>query len=331
MTIDTQTLFIERPHLDNDIIGEADTMPESMCFIAGCHRSGTTILHKLLASSPDVSYVSAYDIYYYPLSMTLRKQGLENDARQFLEEKLNQLGETRQLDSIPIGPDEPEEFGFILPEQHFLHPRLVPDSQPHFEELCRKMRWLDPKPTLILKNPNEFYGNLLAVAGMYPEARFVVVHRHPLMILHSQVRAWRQMVDDCNPYFAIMDPVFSKLIGDPQRRIKTQMVLHSEKGAYWIQDLLVRGFESYHEFTETVDAVRILEVRYEDLCREPSTHMASIQEWMGIEPVSLKPDDELSPRKNNPADIAKRVHEEHLSVLRPYMETLGYSDWPEDI
>jgi hypothetical protein len=328
MVDDLNALFTERPDLDSGYLAEADTAPDSLCFIVGCHRSGTTILYSLLASSPGVNYVSAYDVYYFPLRMALRKRGLEEGAKRFLQEKLDQMGSTRQLDSIPIGPDEPEEFGFILPEQKFLQPRLVPEAYDRFDELCRKKHWLDPKPTLIVKNPNEFYGNLLSIANAYPNARFLVVHRHPLLILHSQIRAWRQMVKERNPYFALLDPALSKMILDERERTRVQMLLWSDEGARWILNLMIQGFDAYQDHVRCIEPERVLDIRYEDLCRAQVETMDAIQRWIDIPPITIDPLSAISPRKSNPADIACRIYEERLAELRPYLESQGYSEQP---
>lgn len=324
-----KTLFTERPNLDVAHLAEASVLPESLCFIAGCHRSGTTILHSLLASSPGVNYVSAFDIYYFPLRMALRKQGLEEEAKRFLQAKLDEMGSTRQLDSIPIGPDEPEEFGFVLPEQRFLQPRLTPEAHERFNELCRKQNWLNPKPVLVLKNPNEFYGNLLPVAETYPNARFLFVHRHPLLILHSQIRAWRQLLDQRNPYFAMLDPSVSRMLSDAKERTRIQMLLKSDDGARFIMNLIIQGFVAFIDHIERIKPERCLHFRYEDLCNAPAQTMNMIQRWMKIPPIAVDPGAAISPRKSAPAELACRVYEERLLELRPYLESQGYSDWPE--
>jgi hypothetical protein len=171
--------------------------PSQLIFIMGCHRSGTTFLHRLLADSGCFDFLSAYEVIAYRSILENRVRGVVQQAKASLQAALLAEGPDRGIDHVPVDVDAPEEYGFILPGYDLFVPRLTAANQPMFEEICRKKRWLagEDRP-LLLKEPNEFYGNLLTVRRLYPEARFIVNHRHPLVVLASHIDSWTSVYDE---------------------------------------------------------------------------------------------------------------------------------------
>jgi LPS sulfotransferase NodH len=177
-------------------------MPDDPVFIIGHWRTGSTYLHQLLALddklvTPNVFQVSAVDSFlvsekYYKPVMTSMMQP------------------TRPMDNVPLGFYEPQEDEYALikmtpdsPLEKMLFPKNgeyflngYKDFYPQNPELwkkmfynfCLRLSFIDGKRVL-LKNP--FHSmRLPLLREMFPNARFIHIHRHPYAVVPSTIHMW---------------------------------------------------------------------------------------------------------------------------------------------
>ena len=140
-------------------------MEHQLVFLAGLHRSGTTLLARLLAAHPEVSGFSG--------------TGVPADEGQHLQDVYPPA-------SVYGGPGR---FGFA-PESH-----LTETSPLVSEENARaifqqwSLHWEPARPVLLEKSPP----NLLKtrfLQALFPGSRFVVIVRHPIPVSIPTAR-WR--------------------------------------------------------------------------------------------------------------------------------------------
>src|SRR5437867_8116334 len=62
---------------DAPYLAQLKALPSTLVFIMGCHRSGTSLLHHLLAYTGQVNYVTAYDVVHYDSMLFNRVTGRE--------------------------------------------------------------------------------------------------------------------------------------------------------------------------------------------------------------------------------------------------------------
>jgi Sulfotransferase family len=126
-------------------------------FVAGLHRSGTTLLARLLAAHPEISGFS--------------DTGVPADEGQHLQDVYPRDYEYGR----------PGRFGFA-PEMH-----LTEDSPLASEESARKLfadwspHWDLSRPLLLEKSPPNLIKTRFLQA-LYPGSAFVVVIRHPIPV-----------------------------------------------------------------------------------------------------------------------------------------------------
>src|SRR5260370_13247640 len=106
-------------------------------FIMGHHRSGTTILYRLLADTALFNVTTAYHILNRHRLLALHSAGEEPQAREELRRLFEARGlRDREFDSIKITPDIPEEYAYAL-EPPGPRRQLRPQNLDGFQTLCR--------------------------------------------------------------------------------------------------------------------------------------------------------------------------------------------------
>ena len=140
-------------------------MEHQLVFLAGLHRSGTTLLARLLAAHPEVSGFSGTGV---PADEGQHLQGVYPPA------------------SVYGGPGR---FGFA-PESHLTETSpLVSEENAHAIFAQWSEHWNLARPVLLEKSPP----NLLKtrfLQALFPGSRFVVIVRHPIPVSIPTAR-WR--------------------------------------------------------------------------------------------------------------------------------------------
>jgi hypothetical protein len=179
-------------------------------FILGHWRSGTTHLYNLLSRSPDFVSVP-------PLAVGLpwTFMGLGGFWRRRLEEC---LPEDRLIDTMPVHPDSPQEdelalanmqplswfHGLFFPRRMargFARGLFLDDCTPDERErwlarlslFLRKVQAGRPGLPLLVKNPAHS-ARVAALRRLWPDARFIHIHRDPVAVYQSTRRMLRTIL-----------------------------------------------------------------------------------------------------------------------------------------
>jgi len=172
-------------------------------FILGAWRSGTTHLFNLLARDQRFAYPTTYDVVNPHTCLSMAGPG----ARL-----LHALApRTRPMDRMKQGAYEPSEedmamvprgmssmLGLVFPARrdHYWRYVTLSEVEPeerdawrrHYLTFVRKMILAHGR-RLILKSPANT-GRIRLLLDMFPDARFVTIHRHPHEIYQSTRHTW---------------------------------------------------------------------------------------------------------------------------------------------
>jgi len=168
-------------------------------FITGLPRSGTTFLHSLLAQDPANRVpLSWQTIYPYPLPQDLRRDRraarVDSQFRMFERlspgvGSLHPLAATTPQECTEITAHVfqslrfdtthyvPSYQNWLIGEGHLKAFRFHKRFLQHLQHQLGKGQW-------VLKCPDHVF-TLEAIKQVYPDARFVFVHRDPLSVLPS--------------------------------------------------------------------------------------------------------------------------------------------------
>lgn len=176
---------------------------ERLLFILGLWRSGTTLLHELLASGPGMAAPRTWQCMNPAHFSLIGEPGKGNAVR-------------RPMDSLVVEALSPQEDEFALlargvPSIYrvWIDPRRWEEALPTLKQATwlslPKEQWLtcwrrflgacmpEAARILVVKSPNHIY-RLQAIHQAWPKARFVWIVRDPLTSWHSNRRMWQAMV-----------------------------------------------------------------------------------------------------------------------------------------
>ena len=205
----------ERLLIARSLPAPADLPPP--VFILGHWRSGTTHLYNVMTKSGDWGYV--------PPVATGLPWDLFGIARAFQPLLERALPKHRYIDNIPVTPDSPQEdeiaianmsplsfyHGVYFPHAfaEFLKRGLFFDGvsareidawRARFVYLLQKLTKLQDGRVMLIKNP-VYTGRLAMLLEMFPDAKFIHIHRNPYDVFLSMRNFYTKLLAE----FALQD------------------------------------------------------------------------------------------------------------------------------
>lgn len=280
--------------------------------IVGPMRSGTTRLHRLLASDHRFSHMRSFET----ISPVPRQDfeavlaGEQEDFRPVLAKRIMRvarLANPRTLSIHPTGPYEPEEeLGLLCGSLYGMKHEAqwhVPsyarwceqaDATPAYRYMADQLRlvgWSQQVSTLrpwILKTPQHML-DLPALHKVFPDARLIFTHRDPQQVVGSAASlAWNQTIiysDHANP---------------------------AGIGQEWLRKSQLQ-VERMMAAREHIPAERMIDVQYDDMDNDWRGTMERIYDFLDleIEPAVPAMEDYLERAK----DLKRHPHNYSLEMF----------------
>ncbi|MEQ1932127.1 MAG: sulfotransferase [Parvularculaceae bacterium] len=273
-------------------------------FILGHWRSGTTHLYNIMVKGgafgfvPPIATGLPWDLF-----------GLARAFRPLLERA---LPKQRFIDNIPVTPDSPQEDEIALAnmsELSFYHgiyfPRAFSDFvrrglffdgcsaaevarwRERFVYLLRKLTLLQDGKPLLIKNP-VYTGRLALLREMFPEAKFVHIHRNPYDVFVSMRNFYERLLK-----------VFA---------LQGYDHVDIDETILYAYDRMMRAIEND---ARDLPADRYIEMRYDRLDASPLEALAEIYGALALPGF----------------DSAKPAFERYLASVKTFEKNkFGYSD-----
>ncbi len=255
----------------------ARTEAKPAVFIQGLRRSGTTFLLNTLQQATNAAALRVCDIAYYRQRVSARLNNAEEEQLTSIDEffKQNRLTH-RPIDNVPLSPLTLDEFGFI-------YARL---RVPQFEswllkEIVTKLSFLyADAPCVVLKEPSIFSTGSQA-HQIFPDAKFVFVHRDPVKTLVSHCRSlfWRRSLRRDWAYLNLLTGTprswsarLRSLLG-PRRKHDLAMRVARE---------IVDEIKRYQQDIKEIPAAQVLHLRHEDMVRSTPTTIGRVVQFLSV-------------------------------------------------
>jgi hypothetical protein len=242
-------------------------------FIIGHWRTGTTYLHQLIAkdkqfTAPALVHTVIPDHflfstrYYLPIMRltTPRTRPMDNVRMEALEPQEDEFA------LVKMGSDSPlVKMLFPRGREFFLrdYDQFIPEGEKletwkkNLLTFYRKLTLLEGKP-IVSKNPYHTM-RISLLAAMFPGARFIHIHRDPLVVVPSTIHMWNITAR-----------------GNKMKR-------------GWVSPSIEDASETYGSFLEYVadqrsklDPGQFTEVAFEDLEKDPVKELKRIYEELGL-------------------------------------------------
>jgi hypothetical protein len=300
-------------------VGETSIQPP--LFILGHWRNGTTHLHNLFAADQRFAYPNIYQVMYPHTFLTT--EAIKSRLLAPL------MPETRfGVDNVRMSWAVPYEDEFAIAMASGLSPYLglaFGHRREHYDRyltlrsvsadeverwkqtllhFLRKLSWKYGRP-LVLKSPTHTC-RIRLLLEMFPDAKFVHIHRHPFAVFRST----RKMIRGVHAYNGLQAAID------------------------WDDHIVNRYCEMYDAFLEEKDLIpagHFHELAFEDLDRDPIGQMGRIYKSLTLPDFSVcEPDlqayvNSISGyKKNEFAELAVDVKSLLADRWQRYFEAWGY-------
>ena len=283
---------------------------DSPVFVIGHWRSGTTHLHYLLSQDPQFATVGSFQAFFFNIAFTTR----------FIKPLISRLmPDKRPQDNVKIGVDLPQEDEhafvnvthmsgmhiFFFPKNHSYFDKYncfdgVTDEdldqwKEHYQDTLKEIQLFNRNnKRLLLKNPHNT-GRLKVLAELYPNAKFVYIHRNPYDVFNSTRTLYKKAVR-------------SQFLQDATDTEVDELILHCYQ----------KMLETYEKQKLELPSDRLVEVGYEALIEDPITEMKRIYDQVSIgdfEAIQPRIEAYLKTVKDYKKNPPKPIESEMLKLL----------------
>lgn len=292
-------------------------------FVIGHWRSGTTLLHELLAQDPGVASPSTVECFL-PNHFLISEMFLKPLLRLVLPAR-------RPMDNMSTGPDLPQEDEFALiglgaptpylrmafpndvrPYDNLLDMEGLPDFvEARFLEHLRSFfqsLMLKRQKRLLLKSPTHT-GRMGWLSEKFPGSRFIHIARNPVEVFLSTKRLWRSL-DEVQGFQL---PKYS-----------------DEQLEAIILQMSQRMYGGYLKARENMPGNRLVEIQFEQLTADPGTTIEKVYHQLELDcptnvlnAIRKSMEDRKghqAARYSTPPEVANRI----LCQWQDYATAFGY-------
>ncbi len=244
-------------------------------FIIGHWRTGTTLLHELMALDPRNVAPTTFQCFS-PHHFMLTER-FSNSLFRFM------VPNRRPMDNMPAGWERPQEDEFALAilgqpspyttiafpnrgplfKEYFdlesVDPAARQQWQQTFQRFLKQVLARSPEKRLVLKSPPHTC-RIQVLTEMFPEARFVNLVRDPFAVFPSTINLWKSLYQA----HGLQRPTYEGL---------EQVVL----------DNFAHMHERLEQTRSLIKPSRFFDLRYEDLVRDPIREIKALYDHLGLE------------------------------------------------
>ena len=258
-------------------------------FIIGNFRSGTTLLHRLIAKDPQFTGMKAWEIYIAP-SIIQRKlihwilklndvignpigkiiQSFENSLKKYNYMHSTSLTEIEEDSQIFLHIWSTYDLFAFFPFPELIRPYIyydeeVPDDQKeqemtYYQEVLKRHIYANKGKRYISKSP-QYSPKVKTLHKKFPDAKFINLVRSPANVIPSSVSMFSN---------------HWKTYGDPEEEYPLEASeTIQEQAKYW--------YLYPHQYLKRLPPEQYFVLRYKDLVSDPKAAVEAIYERFGID------------------------------------------------
>ncbi len=293
-------------------------------FILGHWRSGTTLLHSLLALDKHFAYPNTFQISY-PHTCLYREMGM----REYMK-RIKDASFKRPMDNIEVQFDSPAEdenaiaimglkspiltWTFPKNEAFYARYHTFKDApKEDFEawknaliKFYKKLTWRYKRP-LILKSPVHT-ARVKILLDLFPDAKFIHIYRNPFRVFQSTRFLYHSLI----PLASLQKPPVDQFDSAIIRNYKTI-------------------YDAYLEEKKLIPEGRLVEIPFETFVKDKMAGLKKIYDELSIphfDEIQPKFEDYLNSisgyKKNEHQPIPHNVKEQLKKEWAKFFDAFGY-------
>ena len=245
--------------------------------LTGLPRTGSTMLHRMLAAAPNLTGVRWYETQnYVPFEGEVRGDPAPRleAAKDVLTYMLEAIPELMSIHPMDI--EQPDEeviiLGQLFSSSMIESTYFVPDYAEWLSrqdprnayndliQILQSLQWQDPSrkgKSWVLKTPGHLMG-LNTVLDVFPKAKIVMTHRDPVSTI---------------PSYCSMEASLYKM--------GSSDISNAEIGSYWTARLK-KWLDNFMEVRANADPNRFIDVNYKFLLETPAEEGLRVLELAGV-------------------------------------------------
>jgi len=324
--------FIERYLMRIDLTGIDIRRP---IFVLGLPRSGTTMLQDICCTHPEVAYITNA-MHQYPRCVCAVET-----MRKLL--RLNARGERYLRDSIEVEAGSPNEglkfwgywFGWDPHNLHYVPRDPESFTQKEIDDIyyhLKRIIWCHGRDRrFFTKNP-ALIPDIAILRRLFPDAKFIHIVRDPRNSANSMLKLYRMEAQQLeNIRSQTRHGLYDRGVFIPYPRVPKLAEYIEQWGP---DDLRTTS----HVWRDCVSIVRgwrdklpnYMEIRYEDICREPEKELARLFEFAELRPIGREDTkfwEKIANVGNTPHTHKNQYGNFELveDICREQMQALGYA------
>lgn len=251
---------------------------------------------------------------------------LEEKKKKEFNDFLIKKGITnRKTDNILVSSDYEQEYVYFFSQRN-LPLILSKKNKELFENLCKKIKFISENDNpILMKNPYDF-PNFLYIKKIFPEAKFVFIHRNPLEVISSTMRLWQTRLKNKDEFTVLYSKQYEKAYNN-KLSLFLMRLYYASFFPFGIFEVIWRcrkGCKYYLKNIKCLSKEDFISIKYEDLCAGPNNVIGNILEFL-----NLKSDMDFSsfvkPRKLSLTREVRFMKKFIYYMLKPYFEYFEYN------
>jgi len=313
-------------NLDQQYLQKLKNIEFQPVFILGLHRSGTSILYKMMTATQCLNSVTAYHLINYNKLLHNYIHKEENYARKELTNffiKHNQAD--RGIDRLKITSDFAEEYGFLL-GQKSNQMYITSKNLSFFIELAKKIQFIseNDKP-ILFKNPFDM-SNYIYIKKVFPNAKFIFIHRHPYKTLSSLFKAVKLIYKKRNPYTTLLYKDYNKTFENPLMLYLSRFSFssYSPFGMIYLTLFSSKHLKYYMKNIQKLSKKDYISISYEELCNHPQETMQKLIGFLKIKSKKIDYSSFIKPRKTSLDSSVVKLQKFIYTNMKDYFKNFEY-------
>jgi hypothetical protein len=312
-------------HLDDKYLDKIKNIQFEPVFIMGLHRSGTTILYKMLAETGKFNILTAYHVIFYDELLYNHINGIEEKKKEEFNNLLIEKGIiTRKTDNVKVSADYAHEYLYIFTERGYPW-TIATENKEFFEEMCKKFKFISENNNpILLKNPYD-YSNFIFIKKAFPNAKFIFINRNPLEVISSTMRLWRTHFSSKNEFLAMYYKQYERIYDNPVSRFifKKYYLSKFPPGIFEPIRRSAKGTDYYLKNIKSLSEKDYISITYEKLCADPNKSIGQILDFLNLK-TNIDFSKHIKPRKLKLTPEVDFMKNFIFKKMKPYFEYFNY-------